>query len=120
MVIVGIVGKPGSGKEEIASYLKQNWGFEVKKLPFFDYKKWINNLKIGKIDEINKETCEKLEINDILSVFDKIDLEKFKEEEKIEQFESFSICKQELLKYDKNIVIFPITSMVQVKYMRFL
>lgn len=37
MVIIGIVGKPTSGKEELASILSKTWGFKIVKLPFFEY-----------------------------------------------------------------------------------
>lgn len=99
MVIIGIVGRPGSGKEEAALYLSKEWGFQLHKLPFLDYCLLLKKEKIN----LKEEYLSKNKLNN--------------EENKMD---SLVICKKQLLDFDVNQVIYPIYSMEQVKYMRFL
>jgi len=96
MVIIGIVGHPGSGKTEFSHFLSQNWGFEAHALPFLDY---ISLLK--DTTELNESS---------ITQFLKKDQTFFEK--------SMEICKKQLLDYEKNQVIFPIFSLDQVKFMR--
>jgi len=135
MVIIGIVGKPGSGKEEFAAHLSKIWGFQIEKLPFYDYKK-LRNFDKGKIinskgelkeikdknEDVNGIQNEKKSENTKFAENFEINLmilEQFFQENQGESEKAMIICKKQLLFYNKNIVIFPITSMEQVKFMRY-
>lgn len=101
MVIVGIVGLPCCGKEEFASHLKQNWGFTIQKLPFLSYKSAL----------LHKETKEILfDSKETLSILSQSSCNN----------EAMELCKASLMNWKTNQVIYPIFSLEQVKFMRFL
>lgn len=97
MVIVGLVGRPGSGKTEISAFLAKNWGFEAHELPFINYS---NLLKEG--SELTQES-----------------LSEFLKRDQTIHSRAMEICKVRLLEFEKTQVISPIFSLEQVKFMRY-
>ena len=96
MVIIGIVGRPGSGKTEFSRFLTKSWDFEANELPFIDYRALLKE---------NKE-------------FNQSILDEFVKKNPSFAEKAMEICKNKLLDFQKNQVIFPIYSMEQVKFMR--
>lgn len=117
MVLIGIVGRMCSGKEEISLYIEKHWNFKKEKLSFIDFEEFFNLMENNKKENIKKSDTN----NENLEIIQKNNLNSNKEFVQI--FESnkkvaYKKCQEVLLDFKQDQIVYPITSMEQIKFLR--